>query len=126
MLDARMCLGLVLAWCCFKGGEFMLCGWFGFAGGHANTWLRFGRRMLLLSIWKNPLAAVKLPTDETINTLKEQVRDRLDALPNVCCVTDGCKTAPESCDGLTKQSMCCNGWKSGHCISNLFCLFHGW
>jgi len=35
-------------------------------------------------------------------------------------VSDGLKMTFESCDGLTKQSMYYNGWKSGHCISNLF------
>lgn len=120
LLDSRMCLGLVLAWYRFKGAEFILCGWFGFTGGHANTWLRFGRRMLLLSLWKHPLAVVALPTAEKIKILQQQVRDRLDALPNVYCVADGCKMALESCDGLTKQSMYYNGWKSGHYVSNLF------
>jgi len=120
LLDSRMCLGLVVAWCRFKGAEFILSGWFGFTGSHANVWLRFGRRMLLLALWKQPLATVSLPSDETINILKAKVQERHDALRDVCCVADGCKMTFETCDGLTKQSMCCNGWKSGHYVSNLF------
>ena len=56
LVNAKSCLGLTLAWYSFKGSEFILCGWFGFTGTSANAWLCFGHRMLMLALWKNPLA----------------------------------------------------------------------
>ena len=122
IIEASSCLGLVLAWCRFKGSEFILCGWFGFTGTHANIWLRFGRRVLLIALWQNPLAKVSLPSDEKIKALQETVGEKHDALPDVYCVADGLKMTFECCSGLTKQSMYYNGWKAGHYISNLFCF----
>jgi len=69
LTGAKSCLGLVLAWHRFKGSEYVLCAWFGFTGTCANVWLRFGRRMLMLALWMNPLARVSLPSDEKIKVL---------------------------------------------------------
>jgi len=50
----------------------------------------------------------------------ETVGQKHDALHDVFCVADGLKMTFESCDGLTKESMYYNGWKSSHYVSNLF------
>ena len=42
IIDATACLGLVLTWYRFRGPEYILQGWFGFTGTHANVWLKFG------------------------------------------------------------------------------------
>jgi hypothetical protein len=41
LIDARTCVGLVLAWYRFRGGGYILQGWFGLTGNHASVWLQF-------------------------------------------------------------------------------------
>jgi hypothetical protein len=66
MVSAISCLGLVLAWYRFRGGEFILQGWFGFTGTQANVWLRFGRCMLIKCLIKHEDARVAFPSDEKV------------------------------------------------------------
>ena len=120
LVTASACLGLVLAWYRFKGGEFVLQGWFGSTGGHTNTWLRFGRRMLLMSILNIPEAKVGLPTNEKVKFYQEAIAARHSSLVNVYCFADGLKLPFQSCEGLTEQSMFYNGWTHGHYVTNLF------
>ena len=120
IIDATQCLGLVLAWYRFRGPEYILQGWFGFTGTHANVWLKFGRRGLLRCLQDDPDAAVKIPTDEVIVQLKAIVKQRHDLLEDVFAVCDGCKLYFESCANLDEQSMYYNGWKCSHFITNLF------
>ena len=119
LIDDRACLGLVLAWCRFKGGVFILQGWFGFTGTPANVWLKFGRRMLLKALWANDLARVRVPTDEKVVTHMDIIQQQHEHLPDVFCVADGLKISFEGCDGLSTQSMFHNGWQHGHFTSNL-------
>ena len=120
LVTATSCLGLVLAWYRFRGGEFILQGWFGFTGGHTNIWLRFGRRMLLKSLIDQQDAIVKLPTAEEIAFCQEAISKRHSSLEKVYCFADGLKLPFQSCDGLTEQSMFYNGWTHGHYVTNLF------
>ena len=103
IIIAAACLGLVLAWYRFKGGEFVLQGWFGFTGGHTNTWLRFGRSsMLLLSILHLEEARVGMPTEEKVKFYQEAIAARHSSLVNVYCFADGLKLPFQSCEGLTE------------------------
>jgi hypothetical protein len=104
------CLGLALAWYRFKGAEFILCGWFGFTGTHANVWLKFTRRMLLKGMLTSDVSRVKMPTPAKIAELKTAVQERHPSLKDVYCVADGLKLYFESCEGLGEQSMYYNGW----------------
>lgn len=115
---AASCLGSVLFWCRFSGGEFTLQGWFGFAGGHANSWLRFGRRMLLKASEGHPDAVAEMPTDGMLEFCEEAIHKRHSSLKNVCCFADGLKLDFEACDDLEEQGMHCNGWTHGHCVTN--------
>ena len=120
LVKASSCLGLSLAWYRFKGAEFILQGWFGFTGTHANVWLKFGRRMLIKVLLKLQAARVTMPSEETVAEHMRRVEARHPALQNVYCVADGLKLYFESCDGLSEQSMFYNGWQHDHYISNLF------
>ena len=71
IIQAHSCLGLVLAWYRFRGPEYILQGWFGFTGTHANVWLKFGRRMLFKALMEVELAKPQWPDDANIETLKE-------------------------------------------------------
>jgi DDE superfamily endonuclease len=120
LLDSKDCLGLVLAWYRFRGPEYILQGWFGFTGTHANVWLKFGRRGLLKCLQDHPDAKVMIPSDEHIGALKRVVQERHDRLTDVFAVADGCKFCFESCADLDEQSMYYNGWKCDHYVTNLF------
>jgi hypothetical protein len=62
LIDAKTCVALVLAWYRFRGGGFVLQGWFGLTGNHASVWIRFGRRGLYLALKDNQDARVAMPT----------------------------------------------------------------
>lgn len=119
-VTAESCLGLTLSWYRFKGSKFILQGWFGFTGNHANVWLRFGRRMLLLALKSHPLAKVTMPTDDEIREYVNIIERRHPALRNVYCVADGLKLYFQSTEDLKVQGRFYNGWQHGHFITNLF------
>lgn len=120
IINAAACLGLVLAWFRFRGGEYTLQGWFGFTGGHANIWLRFGRRMLLKALLNVPEALVRFPDDYQIKVYQEAIAMRHRSLTDVYCTMDGLKLRFQQGHGLTEQSMFYNGWLHGHFVTNLF------
>ena len=120
ILDASTCLGLVLSWFRFRGAEWILQGWFGLTGGHANTWLRFGRRGLLLLLWNNEYARIEQPSDEKIILYQEQVVQKHPLLHDVYCVCDGLKLAFQASSDDNEQGMFYNGWTHGHYVTNLF------
>ena len=120
IISDRTCLGLVLAWYRFRGPEYILQGWFGFTGTHANTWLRFGRRGLLIVLGSNVDAKVVMPDDEQVHRLCEATSQKHDLLPDVYCVADGLKLYFEQCDGMDEQSMYYNGWMHDHFVSCVF------
>lgn len=120
IISARTCLGLVLAWYRFRGAEFILQGWFGFTGNHANVWIRFGRRGLLVVLADNEHAKVVMPSDEKIASLCRAVWARHDMLPDVYCVADGLKLYFEHPDDMDKQGMYYNGWQHDHFVSCVF------
>jgi hypothetical protein len=120
IITAVTCLALVLSWYRFRGAEFQLQGWFGFTGTHANVWLRFGRRGLVIVLKKHPMSRVKMPTADKIAELKDACVEKYPLLTNVYCVADGLKLYFEQCEDLDEQCMYYNGWKCDHFIGNLF------
>jgi hypothetical protein len=119
IITAGTCLGLVLAWYRFRGPEYILQGWFGFTGSHANTWLRFGRRGLLVLLCEQEHAKVEIPSNEKVVELCLLTRLRHPLLTDVFAVADGLKLYFQQCDGLDEESMYYNGWKHDHFITNV-------
>jgi DDE superfamily endonuclease len=120
IIDAKTCLGLVLSWYRFRGAEYILQGWFGFTGSHANVWLRFGRRGLLIVLQNDADARVEMPSVERVELLKAIVQARHNLLHDVYAFADGVKLFFESTADLDEQGMFYNGWQHSHFISNLF------
>lgn len=120
IISSSQCLGIVLAWYRFRGAEYILQGWFGFTGAHANVWIRFGRRMLINALCQNPLARVRMPTAAEVANLKQICKARHNSLHDVYAAADGLKIAFQSCHGMTEQSRFYNGWLHGHFITNMF------
>ena len=120
IISDSTCLGLVLAWYRFRGAEFILQGWFGLTGTHANTWLRYGRRGLLIVLGKNADARVEMPSDDKVVLLCHAAQERHDLLSDVYCVADGMKLYFEQCSGEDEQNIYYNGWMHDHFVSCVF------
>ena len=120
MISDHACLGLTLCWYRFRGPEFILQGWFGFTSTHCNVWLRFGRRMLFKTLYKNDLAKVHYPSDEKIKQLQQLINARHPALKNVYATADGLKLYFQATTDVEEQNKFYNGWQHKHYITNLF------
>jgi DDE superfamily endonuclease len=120
IITATTCLALVLTWYRFRGAEYQLQVFFGFTGTHANVWLKFGRRGLLIALRKHPLARIQMPSNERIQELQAAVMEKHPLLRDVYCVLDGVKFYFEQCEDLDEQCMYYNGWLCDHFVGNLF------
>jgi len=120
LVSAEACFGLVLSSCRFRGTEFILQGWFGFAGSHCNVWLRFGRQGSIALLWGDDAASIKMPTADKIAQLCQLTNNRHNMLTDVYCVADGLKSLFQTDGNLDEQSMFYNGWTHDHYITNLF------
>ena len=64
MLDCAACLGLALMWTRTRGSEWILSSQFGITGTPISVWVRFAMRLLVSVLYKNDVAAVRIPTIE--------------------------------------------------------------
>ena len=113
-----LALRFALVWCliCIVSMvRYILQGWFGFRGAHANVWLKLDLRGLLYCLEKVEYAKVEIPSNEHIVELKRIVQSH-HKLDGFCF---------ESCADLDEQSMYYNGWKRNHYITNLFVFSTG-
>lgn len=122
IIKAHAALGLVLTWYRFRGAAYILQGWFGFTGSHANTWLRFSRRMLLKALKMEPSARVAFPDANAIEEYKKIVKANHSMLRDVYSTADGLKLHFEEMDEEVEQGKYYNGWTHGHYVTNLFCF----
>ena len=112
LLSSIQCLGLVLAWTRTRGQYSVLQLIFGITKGHLSLWLRFGRRLLIKNLQNNPLAQVRIPTDEEIR--------QYPALEHCGGAMDGLKLRLERSGDDATQNSFFNGWTHDHYVSNLF------
>jgi hypothetical protein len=105
------------------GGEFVLQALFGVTGSPLNLWLKFGRRILVQILMKDPAAQVRLPTDEEVQSYKNCIEDLYPLLKDVCCVSDGLKIYIQNPGNANVQNMFYNGWTHDTYVTNVlvFC-----
>jgi hypothetical protein len=120
LIDSTMGLALVLVWTRTRGAEWSLSMLFGMTGTPIGVWLRFGRRILNRVLSRHPDGMVKLPDEETIETWKDAVAEKYEALDGVYCAVDGLKLCLEQSDCDEIQNQFYNGWTHDHYVSNLF------
>ena len=118
LVDATMCLALVLAWTRTRGSNTSLQLIFGLTANPLSVWLRFGRRILVKVLRNHPDAMVRLPTSAEVESFKRAIREKYPILTNVWGAMDGLKILIEAHPEL--ENMFYNGWKCDHYISNLF------
>jgi hypothetical protein len=119
IVDAKTCIAIMMAYYRFKGGVFVLQGWFGLTGTNILTWLRF-TIIIVINILKNiPKYAIMFPDDNTIKYYQSLVKRKHPMLKDVYCVCDGLKLEMEASGNLNIQSQYYNGWLHSHYVSNL-------
>ena len=118
LIDAKICLALVLAWTRTRGSTMLLQLVFGLTANPLSVWLRFGRRILVKVLHRHPDAEVKLPTKNEVRRFKKAIRRKYPVLRNVWGAMDGLKVPIEA--SAKHQNLFYNGWKCDHFISNLF------
>ena len=119
-MTAEQCLGLVLAWHRTRGAEYVLCLMFGITGSVCSLFLRFGRRILLKALRRDPLARIKMPNANEVNSYQTAFKEKYSMLKDVYCVADGLKLYLEQAGNYVIQNMFYNGWTHDHYVSNVF------
>lgn len=119
-LSAAHCLGLVLTWNRTRGAEFVLCMLFGITRSVCSLFLRFGRRILLKALKRDPLARIRMPTEDELVELKGSIAAKYSMLHDVYCVADGLKLYLEQAGDDVIQNMFYNGWTHDHYVRNVF------
>ena len=123
MITAADCLGLNLAWTRLRGSVVALQMIFGLTGTRVSTWLRFGRRILIMILKNHSDAAVQIPSAARIDQFKRVIQARHRNLENVWCTMDGLKLYLQQSGDVTIQNMYYNGWTHDHYVSSLFVFY---
>ena len=105
-MTATTCLGLVLAWGRTRGSEMVLCLIFCITGSVCSLFIRFGRRLLLKALARDPKAAVKMPGYEEVEEFKMAIYIKYSLLSDVYCVVDGLKMALEQSGDCVRYKIC--------------------
>ena len=90
-LSDSHCLALTLAWMRSKGSESFLSLIFGVTGSVCAIFIRFGRRILIRTLKRDPRSAIRMPSIDEIRRFQEAFAYRHSALTDVYCVADGLK-----------------------------------
>lgn len=118
-MSSDQCLGLCLAWTRTRGSMAILSLLFGVTGSVVSLFLRFGRRILLRVLVKDPKASVTLPTDEELIAFRHDFQARHSLLGDVWAVADGLKLPLQQSGDEVLQNMYYNGWTHGHYVTNV-------
>lgn len=98
----------------------VLCLLFGVTGSVCSLILQFGRRLLLLQLSKDAMAAVRMPSDEEIKGFKHSFATKFSMLSDVYAVADGLKLYLQKSGDAVIQNMFYNGWTHDHYVGNVF------
>ena len=122
MLDASLCLGLVLVYTRSCGSLWQMQLFSGTTRTPLSVWLRFGMVVLLKVLRNHPLACLKLPSQEQLKDYCNMISSRHPELvnDNVALAADGMKIPLEASGNKIIQERFYNGWKHGHFVSNVF------
>ena len=75
-MTACQCLALTLTWSRSKGAESVLSVIFGATGSVCSLFIRFGRRILILTLKRDVRSAVTMPDAQSIEEYKAAFRSR--------------------------------------------------
>jgi hypothetical protein len=94
---------------------------FGMTATSVSLYLRFGRRILVEVLKSEPLAAIRVPKIDDINTYQAAIRKKHPALEGVWCYINGLKLCFQQAGGdVTTQNNFYNGWTHDHYVTSIF------
>jgi hypothetical protein len=120
MMKGADCLGLCLAWTRTRGSNMVLQIIFGMTATSVSLYLRFGQRILIEALKREPLAAIIVPSVESICTYQAAIREKHPALDGVWCCMDGLKLYLQQAGDATTQNKYYNGWTHDHYVTSMF------
>jgi hypothetical protein len=120
MMKGTDCLGICLAWTRTRGSSMVLQIIFGMTATSVSLYLRFGRRILIEALKGEPLAAIKVPSIESIRTYQAAIMEKHPALDGVWCCMDGLKLYLQQAGNATTQNNFYNGWTHDHYVTSVF------
>ena len=121
MMKGADCLGVCLAWTRTRGSSMVLQIIFGMTATSVSLYLRFGRRILVEVLKSEPLAAIRVPNIDNINTYQAAIRKKHPALEGVWCYINGLKLCFQQAGGdVTTQNNFYNGWTHDHYVTSIF------
>ena len=109
-------LGLCLAWTRTRGSCMVLQMIFGMTANSVSMYLRFGRRILIAVLNKEPDARIQVPDAETIRHYQRLVTNRHPILDGVWCTMDGLKLKLQRAPKVDVENNFFNGWKHDHYV----------
>ena len=86
-----------------------------------SMYLRFGRRISIAILVKELDARIKMPSLETIQDVKDAIRQRHPLLENVWRCMDGLKLYLQMAGPKSNQNNFYNGWKYDHYVGAVIC-----
>jgi hypothetical protein len=93
---------------------------FGMTSNQVSSYLRFGRRLLIVLLVNEPDAAIRLPSVHNIREYQEVIERRHPLLRDVWCSMDGLKIYLQQAGCQLIQGMFYNGWLHDHYVSGIF------
>lgn len=122
LIDARDCLGLLLAWTRTRGSQMVLQMLFGMTGTCVSDYIQFGIKILVQVLQELEEAKVYIPTIDYVNSMKALVRNKHPLLENVWCTMDGLKLFIEVSSNDDDQNNYYNGWTHDHYVNAVLCF----
>ena len=120
-MTACGCLGLVLMWYRTRGscarGLSMI---FGQTSSPLYLWLKFGRKVLLHILCRQPEAKVCSPSNDEVAFYTHVIGEKYPSCSDVWAAADGLKLLIQEPTDNAKQNQLFNGWKHSH---NINCIF---
>jgi len=93
---------------------------FGMTKSSVSMYLRFGRRLVIRILTKEPDAAIKIPSIDKICEYQASIAAKHPSLEGVWCTMDGLKLYLEQSGDAVIQNMFYNGWTHDHYVSAVF------
>ena len=117
LIDAKDCLGLVLAWTRTRGSQMVLQIIFGMTQSSVSVYLHFAINLLVIVLEDIEEAKVKIPDENMIAEYQLMVKNRHLRLNDVWCTMDGLKLYLECPGDDDEQNNFYNGWQCDHFVN---------
>ena len=95
---------------------------FGMTMTNLSVYVRFARRIIIEVLRNDPVAAIRIPTDNEIESYKNAISEKHPRLENVWCTMDGLKLCLQQAPAQEIQERYYNGWTHDHYVTSIFCF----